>query len=206
MPEWEEMICGMTFRTVLVVLGIAAILKAAGTLMIDTGEIRTMLVAGPSRLKSSFGPALSDEALDAYRSWSRKPAHFGAFAASEYGNFGWISNYNSIEAAEAAAIEICGMPDCRVFARSLPLVAPKEGELVVSRPAAEKFEEYLTLPGAKAYALHGNGAGGSWIGADSLGSAKVSALGECERRSKRPEGEALSADQTDTCRVVHAQR
>lgn len=196
----------MTVRTLLVFLGLAAILKVFGMLTNEAGEMRTTLVGGPSRLQTTLGPELTADALDAYRTWSRKPGHFGAFAASDYGNFGWISDDNSIEAAEAAAIELCGMPDCRVFARSLPLKPAIDGELVVSRPAAEKFEEYLTLPGAKAFALHGNGAGGSWIGANSLSSAKVGALKECKRRSRRPEGEDIDADGSSSCEVVHAQR
>lgn len=200
------MMRAMKVTALLAILGLAALLKLSAANDLDAGELETHLVAGPSRLQSTLGPDLTGEALDAYRAWSRRPAHFGAFAASDFGHYGWVSDYNSIQAAEASAIEICGVPVCRVFARSLPFKEAGEGELVVSRPAAEAFEMYLALPGAKAYAVHGNGAGGSWIRATTLHSAKSGALRECGRRSRSADGGTSASDAIGACRVVHAAR
>ena len=164
------------------------------------------LVAGASRLQSEFGPTLSDDAMQAYRDWSRKPAHFGAFAATEFGDYGWVSEYNSIEAAETAALAFCGVPDCRVFARSLPLRQAGEGELVVSQATKDAFDEFLALRNAKAFAVHGNGAGGSWVGAPSLASAITGALKECKSMSRQTETAIPYSEAIEDCRIVYAER
>ena len=170
-----------------------------------SGEVTGKLVAGPSRLQSEFGPTLTGEALDAYREWSRAPEHFGAFAATDYGEYGWVSAYNTIEAAEIGALGYCGVPDCKVFARTFPLRRANDGELVVSLRTATAFAEFLTLPNSKAFAVHGNGAGGSWINAGSLPSAVTGALKECDRKSRMTDSDIPLSDGIEGCRIVHAE-
>ncbi len=183
-------------------------LTFAGVVWLAFGGLRsqpdTMLKAGASEVQTARPLQLDSPAIADYRNWSREPSHFGAFAVSDTGGSGWVSDYNEIGMAEAAALAYCGAPDCRVIARSLPVSKPEEGVLLVSRASAEAFKEYLTLPGTKAYAVHGSGAGGSWINARWVFQAKRGAIRECEFRlidwEKPPPG--ISGD----CQVVHVSR
>jgi hypothetical protein len=162
------------------------------------------LKGGPSLLRTSFGIPLGGATLDRYRDWSRKPDHFGAFAASEFGDFGYVSEYNDPALAEAAALAYCDNPDCRVIAWSIPAAPPEDGVIRVSRASGEAFEEYLTYSGAKAFAIHGSGAGGSWVRARTLFGAKQGAIRECKLRIAGWENPP--PDVADTCRVVHVSR
>ena len=193
----------MSLENIIIVVGLLAIGFLATR---QSDPVQTMLVAGPSRLQSTMGPTLSGTALDAYRTWQRDAEHFGAFAANDFGDFGWVSQYNSIETAEATALAFCGVPDCRIVARSLPMTAPDDGQLAVSRTTAEAFNEFLALPGAKAFAVHGNGASGSWIGAGTLRKARQGAVTECERWIETSENPQPDGAPTGTCRVVFEAR
>lgn len=163
-----------------------------------------ILKAGPSRVETEATPALDGAALGAFRDWRRAPAHFGAFAASDAGEFGYVSDYNDAALAEAAALAYCGAPGCAVIARSLPLAEAQPGVLLVSRPSEEAFNEYLTLRGSKAYAVHGSGAGGSWIGAISFFQARRGAIRECQLRLIEWDNPPTGI--VDECRVVHVSR
>ncbi len=196
----------MTFKGALATASLIFLLFLARSYLNDRDEVIGILVAGPSRLQSSFGPTLTGDALDAYREWSRAPSHFGAFAATDFGDYGWVSSYNSLAAAETAALAYCDAPDCRVFARSVPLNDAGTEELVVSRQTEEAFAEFLTLPGAKAFAIHENGASGSWYRDDTLSDAIAGALAECHRRSRSAERYIPLGEGRDDCRVVHAER
>lgn len=196
----------MTLKGALALTSLIFLLFLTRSHLNDRSEVIGNLVAGPSRLQSSFGPTLTGDALDAYRDWSRAPSHFGAFAATDFGDYGWVSSYNSLEAAEIAALAYCDVPDCRVFARSVPLHEAGAEELAVSRETEEAFAEFLTLPGAKAFAIHENGAGGSWYRDDTLSDAIAGALAECHRRSRSGERYIPLGEDRDDCRIVHAER
>ncbi len=195
----------MRFKSALAIACLVALLFLGRAHLNGQGVMIANMVAGPSKLQSSFGPTLSDEALDAYREWSREPSHFGAFAATDFGDYGWVSSYNSIEAAEIAALAYCEAPDCRVFARSLPLNPSGTNDLVVSRPTEEAFAEFLTLRGAKAFAIHGNGAGGSWYGDTTLPKAIAGAMAECMRHSREVDSPYPLSEGIEDCRVVHVE-
>lgn len=167
-------------------------------------EVDTVLIGGPTRLITRTTPEMSAATLDAYRDWSRRPAHFGAFAVSPGGAYGYTKDYNSGDAAEAGALAYCAEADCRIIALSIPGIHLADGSraIIVSRPTAEIYELYLKQPASKALAIHPAGASGSWIGSDTLANAYDGAVAECERWYQT--NPSVPEAELDGCQVVHA--
>ncbi len=189
----------------LVFVAAAYVYQQQGQPTRSEGELLTTLVAGPSRLTTTAGPVMVEDTLEGYRSWSRRPEHFGAFAMSEFGYYGHARGFNELNAAEKVAMAHCDQPDCRVVARMIPLNPVEDtGVLIVSQRAVDVFEDYLPLGGIKAMAIHPGGAAGSWINDVSFASAYDGAIAECERwHDSNPTPEAADLG---GCRVVHATR
>lgn len=168
-----------------------------------SGEASKTLVAGPSRQVTDVSPEMTGDTLEAYRTWSRDPRHYGAFAISDFGEFGWVKDYNDIEFAERQAIAYCDQPSCRVIARQIPFEDTSESELMVSQRTLEGFQELLKLPGPKAFAIHPNGAFGSYYGGNSIPTVVQGALFECSRWSQDRSDVSPENVNPEDCGVVY---
>ena len=139
---------------ILVLIFVAAVWAFQQSRTSGGSEILTELVGGPSRLTTTNGPVMVDDTLEGYRKWSRNPEHFGAFAVSEFGDYGHVRGFNELAAAEVIALAYCDQPGCRIVARMVPMTRSEDADvLVVSQRTFEVFEDYIALGGIKAMAI-----------------------------------------------------
>ncbi len=129
------------------------------------------------RLTGQIPPGTEAE----FEVWQSETGYYGAFAIGKNGGAGWVSRQNSEAFARATALAHCTRfdQDCLVVAVSLPVSPAPAGSHSLGLTAQEYFAEYVTHPGAAAFATAENGASGwAWNHA-TRASARAQALAYC---------------------------
>lgn len=159
--------------------------------------VRDQDLPAPAVRLETTGTVPSDGAASAaFAEWARTTAHHGAFAIGRDGGFGWTSDYNTLEMAEASALAFCGA-DCKVVAYAAP-VDPSPFGLGAS--AAVDYANYAFRLGHKAFAISDSGATGwSWSYGTAL-EARARAMTECNARLANRQTHLPQAP----CRIIEA--
>lgn len=136
----------------------------------------------------------------ALQRWIADAAHYGAFATSPDGAWGWTDRYNDAAMAEASALAFCARrgTGCAVIAVSVPETPAPEGHVTMRRENVVDFLDYRDLPGARAFAVAESGASGWAWDYRSRAEAEAAALANCASRNAE---RADDLPQT-TCRVI----
>ncbi|MDX8350306.1 hypothetical protein SLH49_20125 [Cognatiyoonia sp. IB215446] len=156
---------------------------------------------GATRLDMRRDAPRQTEAAQAYSEWLASDDYFSAFATDSKGNFGWVREYNSLEMAERGALAYCEQGDgnCQIVAVRVPDIELPADREVIGSHTNKYYQEYLTLPGYRAFATAEDGSTGWSWDYDNRAEAAAAAMSFCEEWR-------LESDQPlpfSTCKVIH---
>ena len=131
-------------------------------------------------------PALSD-ADAAYVKWDRNANGAGAFARGSDGAYGHTNGYNTVAAAQAAALAYCHSKSahCRIVKTRNDAVQIDGVDMPLAPRGQHALKFFLTRQGFKAFAASPNGAVGYAYQHTSTIAAKQEALRTCNKFSKQ---------------------
>lgn len=145
-----------------------------------------VLVALQLRASPDVENLTLSEAEAAYQKWDRNVNGAGAFARGSDGAYGYTYGYNTVAAAQAAALAYCHSESahCRIVETRNDAVQIAGVDMPLAPQGQRALKFFLTRQGYKAFAASPNGAVGYAYQHTSTIAAKQEALRTCNRFSK----------------------